>query len=60
MPEYIFNGTLSLSNVNFYIIADNEHDAKEKARRGEYVDWDIGDAGSVDWTINPNSIELNE
>ena len=60
MPEYIFQGTVTLSGVDFYIIADSEEEAKAKAKNGEYNDRDTVGAGSQDWDIDPNSCALNE
>lgn len=60
MPEYIFKGKLTLDGVNFYITADNEKAAKEKARNGDFDDLEILGASSSDREIDPDSIELNE
>ncbi len=60
MPEYIFQGTVTLSGVDFYVIADSEEEAKAKARVGDHDDRDTAGAGSTDWDIDPSSCVLNE
>ena len=60
MPEYVFYGNLSLSNVAFFITAENEEEAESKARAGQFDDWEVGGASSDDVKIDPKSLELNE
>ncbi len=60
MPQYIFQGTVTLSGVDFYITADSKEEAVEKAKSGEYNDRDMVGADSTDWDIEPNSCVLNE
>lgn len=60
MPEYIFQGTATLSGVDFYVIADSEEEAKAKARVGEHADRDLMCADSTNWDIDPSTCILNE
>lgn len=60
MPEYIFQGTVTLSGVDFYVTADSEEEAIAKAKMGEYNNRDTVGADSTDWDIDPNSCVLNE
>jgi hypothetical protein len=60
MPEYLFRGRLELSGVIFTVVAENEADAKDKAKAGRYEEWDIAGAEGVNWKLDLSSIELNE
>ncbi len=60
MPEYIFQGQVTLSGVDFYITADNEAEAIAKAKAGASDYWDRAGAASTDLDIDSNSCVLNE
>lgn len=57
--EYIALGTLTLTDVTFYIRAASEEEAKEKAARGEWDDYDTSAASSEDWKIWPDTCHEN-
>lgn len=60
MPEYIFTGTVKLDGVTFFIEAENWTEARAKARRGEYDDYEAGGAAeTVDTSIDPETCEEN-
>lgn len=58
--EWIFRGRVTLEGVQFFITADSEDEAIERARKGDFDDRDDGGGESVDWHIDVDSIELNE
>ncbi|MCB7127909.1 MAG: hypothetical protein J3T61_00020 [Candidatus Brocadiales bacterium] len=60
MSEYIFQGSLSLTNVDFFITADDEDAARSKAKAGEYDNWETSGAASSNWMIDSDTLELNE
>jgi hypothetical protein len=60
MKEYTFSGEVTLRGVTFFVKAKNEAEAKEKAARGEYDDYEANGAETSDWDMNPATIKLNE
>ena len=58
--EYTCRGTLELSGVVFTIKARSLEEAKEKARNGDWEEWAIDSAESINWTLNPKTVEPNE
>ena len=60
MPEYLFTGTVELSGVLFTVTADNETEAKAKAKLGEWDDYDISGAETRNAELTVSSCELNE
>lgn len=60
MPQYLFRGRIELDGATFCIDAENEEEAKEKASAGSWDDLDIDGAASRNWTIHPETCELNE
>lgn len=58
--EYIFKGKLELDNVDFYITASSEEEAREIAKSGTWDSWDVQGASSINWTIDADSGESNE
>lgn len=60
MPEYVFQGTVTLEGVDFYINADSEKEAKAKARVGDHDNRDMAGAGGMGWDIDPRTCVLNE
>ena len=57
--EYTFRGRLELSGVVFYVKAGNAVEAKEKAARGEYEEYDVSGAEAINCSLRLNSIEDN-
>lgn len=57
---YTGKGRVTLEGVTFYILADTLDEAKEKARRGEYTDYDALGAETSDWEISPKTVRLDE
>jgi hypothetical protein len=58
--EFMFTGTVELRGVTFFVTAEDEDAAREKAKAGEYDDYDSGGAETVNWEMNPDSLEVNE
>lgn len=56
--EYIGRGRITLDGVEFTIIASSQEEADAKAARGEWHDYDIGGASSLDCRIG--DVEPNE
>ena len=46
--------------VVFTIEAANEQEAKEKARRSEYVEYDISGAATMDCFLRVSSVKIDE
>jgi hypothetical protein len=59
MAEYLATGRATFDGVVFYIEAATEAEARDKARMGKYVSWDMMTAQSTDWAINPDTVEEN-
>ena len=57
--EYTCRGTLELSGVVFTIKARSFEEAEEKSRNGEWDEWDITGAESINWTMKPSTVEDN-
>lgn len=57
--EFMFEGTLTLDGVIFFIEAGSLEEAKELARLGKYDDCDMDGASAVDCSISPSSGEEN-
>jgi hypothetical protein len=60
MPEYLFRGTVTSGNVTFRVEAANPTEAKDKARRGLWEDYDDSAAENLDCDLDLSTIELNE
>ena len=60
LREFIFTGTIELHGVQFFILAEDEDEARAQARGGDYIEYETGGAETVNWTIDPNSLESNE
>ena len=60
MPQYLCRGRLELMGVVFTIEAANEQEAKEKARRSEYVEYDISGAATMDCFLRVSSVKIDE
>lgn len=60
MPEFMFTGRVTLDDVMFFIEADTEAEAKEKAKRGDFDHRDTACAEMVDWQIMPSTCSVNE
>jgi hypothetical protein len=58
--QYIFNGRVELSGVQFIVEAENEDDAKAKAKRGEWEDYDLSGAETVNTDIYVSTCQLDE
>jgi hypothetical protein len=58
--EYLFSGTVTLRGVWFTVVAKSEAEAREKARNGEYEDYDSSVAEASDWEMNVRSMKVNE
>lgn len=58
--SYFCRGTLELSGVIFTIKASSAEEAAEKAKAGEWDEWDVSGAESINWTINPATVETND
>lgn len=59
MPEYIARGRLELGNVEFWVSADSEDEAREKFNNGVFDHWDISGSESLNWDIRTRDIEIN-
>ena len=59
MTEFTFKGQITLEGVIFYVKADSMFDALQKAQAGVYDSYDVKQAETVDWDINPNTVEIN-
>ena len=57
MPNFIFYGWIKLRGVAFTVSAENSEKAIERARLGEFDEYDAAGAETVDWEIRPGSIE---
>lgn len=55
--RYMFRGSVTLNGAIFFIDADSSQAAVEKARQGEFEDYDIDGAELVDWEIRPGTCE---
>jgi hypothetical protein len=53
----MFRGSVTLNGAIFFIDADSSQAAVEKARQGEFEDYDIDGAELVDWEIRPGTCE---
>jgi hypothetical protein len=58
--EYLARGYLTLSGVQFTIIASSPEEARAKAARGEWRDYDVVGASTADCKIYHDSLQLNE
>lgn len=59
MKEYTFTGDVKLRGVVFTVHAETEDEAIEKAKSGDYEDWDGSGAEVTDCHLNPKSCEEN-
>jgi len=60
MPEYIFRGSVTMNGVVFTVTAKDSQEAIEKARQGEFDDFDASCGEAVDWEIRPGTCERND
>lgn len=60
MPQFTFHGTLELSGVCFFVNADNEADAKQKAKAGKFEFYEADGADMRNWKLDPATMEENE
>jgi hypothetical protein len=60
MPQFTARGDVALSDVTFFIEADDEEEARAKAEAGEYDFYEIDGAETVDWTIRSRTVEPDE
>lgn len=51
MKEFAVTGRVTLNGVRFTILAENEADAARKATAGDYADYDLTGAETIDWEI---------
>ncbi len=52
LKEYLCEGTLSLTGVQFTIVAESLEEAQQMARDGQWTDYDTLGAASSDWDLN--------
>lgn len=57
MPKYECRGSVELSGVVFTITADNIDDARKKARNGEYDEYEIDRAETVNLEMKVATVE---
>lgn len=57
MPKYICRGSVELSGAVFTITADSVADARKKARSGEYDDYDIDGAETLNCELDVATVE---
>ena len=60
MASWIFKGSIRLDGVTFYVEAESEEEAREKARAGDYEEYDEMGAETANCEIDAGTIELNE
>lgn len=60
MREYFCRGSLTLNGVTFFILAADQQEAEEKARNGQWHDWEAGGAESSDWELDARTVGPNE
>jgi len=60
MREFVCTGTMELRGVTFFIEAATEEEAIEKAKAGEWSDYDTNGAESVNWDMRESTLEANE
>ena len=58
--EWLFRGTLKMSGVIFSVSAETEAEALQKARDGDWDDYDTTRASGDDWKLDDGTMELNE
>lgn len=58
--EFTCRGRLTLEGVTFFIEASDREEAMEMARKGQWRDWEIVRAGSVDWRLDASTITDND
>jgi hypothetical protein len=58
--QFTCTGRLTLEGVTFFITAKSETEAQEKAKAGVWDDYDIAGSSSADWSLDADSISLNE
>lgn len=54
---FLVRGTLELAGVTFTVSATSADAARAKASSGEWEDWDTSGAESVNWKLDPDSVE---
>ena len=60
LREFIFTGTVELRGVHFFVVARDEADARAKAASGDWVDYETTGADTVNWELDPKTIQANE
>lgn len=58
--EYIFTGSVELRGVQFFVKAKSLDEARQKARGGDYEEYETQCAETVNWEINPKTAKVNE
>ena len=58
MAEYIVTGSITLTNVQFFVEADSEEDAIKKVNNGHYHEYDTSIAACCD--VDADTAEVNE
>lgn len=59
MARFIARGRLVLDGVDFLIDADSIEEAREKAKSGDYTEYDVSGASAWDWTLDTD-VESDE
>ncbi len=60
LREFIFEGTVELRGVQFFVVAEDEMDARAKASAGEWTDYDTLGAETVNWELDLKTIQAND
>lgn len=58
--DWIATGTVELRGVTFFINDCTREEAEERAKRGDYDDYETNCAETYNWDIKSGSIEANE
>jgi hypothetical protein len=59
MARYHAKGSITLNCVDFYIIADNIEAARNKARNGEYDEYEIDASDVLDLDIKTATVGMD-
>lgn len=59
MPEYRFYGRITQDGVTYYISAPNRESAIAAVKSNSFDEFDASGAETVDWDIDPKTIEEN-
>ena len=60
MPRFSFRGDLVRRGVTFYVDADTEAQACEKASKGQFAEYDDLGAETADWALWTETCEKEE